>query len=989
MKDLMRVFFVLVFMGQALPVFAQMALRYETTARGDITVIGSSLGYDCAATTPAPRVGVVNACGTNVADSAPDVYWRSDSPVAGQAEASTAISNSDARTTAVLGLPVGAEVLQAWLYWSASRLTGDPDDPVATLGRPGVFASELVASECWGVGTAWQCGANVTDEVRAYGSGPFRVSGVLTRNLQSLNSSVEYAAWSLVVAWRLPSEPLRHLQWWDGLVNVIDGAPMVFDVDGFVVPPVGASSRLSFIAYDGDVAASGDGLRVNGTALSNATNPADNVFNGSRSLLGVAVSVPGDLPQTTGSGGSMSGLDIDVFDISAQTGPGASTLQIAADTIGDVYQVGLVAFAISTVAPSFEDATLRVEGVSSGAILPGDRLAVTIDIQNQGFGEAMDVVVAATLPASLVLAPESIQVRSSPNDGAFSDASGDDPAEYDPARRAVRVRLGRGSDASSGGALSLGEGARITFEVVAAEDFLGESELQAFVSAAGNDGAVYPLWGTGTAPSDGVAEPTPFTVVNCATDDNCSGTTPFCRLDVPFGRCVACTDSAQCSGSSPVCDASIDSCRECLDSSECGEETPYCFAGGRCVECVPGLAGSCAGDTPFCDPLLIECVGCRSSDDCTDDAPVCGLSRTCGPCGNDTDCGAVAPLCNTSTGACVTCLTGREFTCDATCGDGVPVDVQEECDDGNRIIADGCDADCFVEIGWYCSASPTGSSTCTADCGDGQVAEGIEECDDANGTPDDGCTGCDIDSLWVCDGSPSVCSELQRCGDRIVQAGELCDDGDNVPGDGCDSLCALEEGFACPTPGEPCSPDRDSDGISDDIDSCPDVWDPSQSDEDGDDVGDVCDECPTAAGEPEFAGCSAGSDDVGVTDAEDDAGDADVIEPGDVTDVTEPFDAIDAIDMDAAASDAAEDDSTASHDTMADDATSPGPDSAIADARADGSTVPDAIDEPESAGDSSGCGVITTLAPTPTAVLVWACLWLPFMRRRRHSGLSN
>ena len=49
------------------------------------------------------------------------------------------------------------------------------------------------------------------------------------------------------------------------------------------------------------------------------------------------------------------------------------------------------------------------------------------------------------------------------------------------------------------------------------------------------------------------------------------------------------------------------------------------------------------------------------------------------------------------------------------------MDPGEECDDGNRLDGDGCDAGCLIEA-----------------CGDGRI-EGDEECDDGNSTDGDGC----------------------------------------------------------------------------------------------------------------------------------------------------------------------------------------------------------------------------------------------------------
>ncbi|HKO90190.1 MAG TPA: DUF4215 domain-containing protein, partial [Polyangiaceae bacterium] len=59
------------------------------------------------------------------------------------------------------------------------------------------------------------------------------------------------------------------------------------------------------------------------------------------------------------------------------------------------------------------------------------------------------------------------------------------------------------------------------------------------------------------------------------------------------------------------------------------------------------------------------------------------------------------------------------------------------------------------------------------------------------------------------DGGPSEPEpeiEIQGCGDSIVQTGEACDDGNSAGGDGCSATCAeIENGFACPVPGQLCS----------------------------------------------------------------------------------------------------------------------------------------------------------------------------------------
>ncbi len=97
------------------------------------------------------------------------------------------------------------------------------------------------------------------------------------------------------------------------------------------------------------------------------------------------------------------------------------------------------------------------------------------------------------------------------------------------------------------------------------------------------------------------------------------------------------------------------------------------------------------------------------------------------------------------------------------CGDNV-VDVEagEECDDGNLIPQDGCNASCLHEY-----------------CGNG-VREGVEVCDDGNLVDGDGCS--------------ADCLSDESCGNSIVDtaAGEGCDDGNHASHDYCSSICAVE-----------------------------------------------------------------------------------------------------------------------------------------------------------------------------------------------------
>ncbi|WP_293252735.1 DUF4215 domain-containing protein [Nannocystis sp.] len=97
------------------------------------------------------------------------------------------------------------------------------------------------------------------------------------------------------------------------------------------------------------------------------------------------------------------------------------------------------------------------------------------------------------------------------------------------------------------------------------------------------------------------------------------------------------------------------------------------------------------------------------------------------------------------------------------CGDKV-VGGDEECDDGNLVDGDGCEADCTLT---------------PAVCGNGNIEQG-EVCDDGN--TDDGDL-CSADCLT--ETVPAV------CGNGMQEGDEQCDDGNQVGGDGCEADCTI------------------------------------------------------------------------------------------------------------------------------------------------------------------------------------------------------
>ncbi len=488
-------------------VSAAPALRVQVSQKGDFALIGNTLGHDCRAGIPAPVVGTVGACGGSTGDSAPDVFWRSEAPAAGQAQANNTITLAQSRSTAVLALPTGATVTHAFLYWGARHASNAADASVV-FERPGGFNQTVTATQSFNVNAGggdfyYQSVANVTTAVQTAGNGAFRVSGVDSVALPNLNQSVAFTGWYLVVFYSLATDPPRNLALFDGLDLVDNGAPQSATLSGFLVPTAGFDAKLGVATYEGDFDLTGDSLRfgkaplTNADRLSDALNPVDNFFNGTRSLLGVPVSVAGDLPQLTGGAGSMSSLDFDVVDITSRVTGGQTSADIQATSTGDVYLLGAFVTSISTFKPDFSTSAKSVVDLNGGSVLPGDVFEYSVLVTNTGNDTSVNTVLNDVLPAGVTYVPGSIQISQGPNAGSKTDATGDDQGNFNAATKTLTVRLGTGANATVGGTLAPGESTTVKFQVTIDASASGTIENQAQITAGGLKGAP-----PGTTPTD-------------------------------------------------------------------------------------------------------------------------------------------------------------------------------------------------------------------------------------------------------------------------------------------------------------------------------------------------------------------------------------------------------------------------------------------------------------------------------------------------------
>ena len=163
-----------------------------------------------------------------------------------------------------------------------------------------------------------------------------------------------------------------------------------------------------------------------------------------------------------------------------------------------------------------------------------------------------------------------------------------------------------------------------------------------------------------------------------------------------------------------------------------------------------------------------------------------------------------------SADGCSGCLVDFGFACTKVaggdvCSNGCRNGTKEEseaCDDGNNLSGDGCDNKCEIERGWHCDARPHPTeadavqSDCAVPCGDGIRLQVHEECDDGNRNDSDGCSAnCSIETYAACIEDKSLKSVCQVCGNGLVEGTELCDDAH--ASSACLSCSSIQAGFFC------------------------------------------------------------------------------------------------------------------------------------------------------------------------------------------------
>jgi uncharacterized repeat protein (TIGR01451 family) len=457
------------------------AQRFSLNAAGDITIT-ANVNTSCSTTTD--TVGSPNCANARAGTGNLTNNMHIIANVDVDADATT-FNSSRAR----LLLPVGATVAFAGLYWGGdTNATSRNQVRWATPANSAyttLTASVVDDSAATGAGQEYQAFADVTAAVSTAGGGTYTVANITT----TVGISNEYAGWSLVVVYRLASDPTRNMVVYDGYKRVENTAGLrTVDISltGFTTPPFGTvTSKLGIVAYDGDRGSTeGTAGLLFGTSTAtlspvfNGINPQTDVFNSTISTLGVIN------PDRSPNYNNTLGFDADLFTPNVQLPNGATTAVIRVSTTSETIDLGVVTLATNIFVPNIKDSfTKSVTDVNGGLVVPGDVLEYTLNFANTGNDPATRSVVVDAIPSNTTYVSSSISLLSTVSGmptGSRTDAAGDDSAEFDAGGNRIVVRLGRSATAIAGGVFNPGDSQQLKFRVTVNAGTPGDTTINNF-----------------------------------------------------------------------------------------------------------------------------------------------------------------------------------------------------------------------------------------------------------------------------------------------------------------------------------------------------------------------------------------------------------------------------------------------------------------------------------------------------------------------------
>ena len=243
--------------------------------------------------------------------------------------------------SASLGLNPDDTVEKAFLYWAGSG-TGDFDVKLNGQDYTAQRTFSIVGSNGFPYFAAF---SDVTAQVQATGNGTYTFSDLDLTNVipDYCPSGGNFGGWAIVIIYKNPALPLYQVNVYDGLQAVPNAITITLDSLN-VIDNLGA--QIGFVAWEGDKnIAVNESLRINGSVLQNALNPANNAFNGTNSFT---------------NSDQLYNMDLDVYDIGNNISIGDTSAVIKLTSGRDFVMVNSIVTKLNSRLP---DATIAIDRV--------------------------------------------------------------------------------------------------------------------------------------------------------------------------------------------------------------------------------------------------------------------------------------------------------------------------------------------------------------------------------------------------------------------------------------------------------------------------------------------------------------------------------------------------------------------------------------------------------------------------------------------------
>ena len=312
-------------------------------------------------------------------------------------------------SASVSGVPAGATIRAAHLYWAGSFSTQagstrtTPDYSVIFEGTVVTAPIDRRYTANYTIGPYdlhfYSGVANVTSLVSARGNpnGSYNFSGLSVNTAtQHCQTSSVTAGWSLVIIYEKSTEDLRVVNLFEGFQHY-RGSSITLSPANFRIPVAPINGKLAQITWEGDAGNSAilngftERLTFNGSILSDASNPINNQFNSISTILSA-------LPSIGATDNASHGIDFDAHPINAYLSAGDTSATTTYSSGGDLVLLSSEIISVTNTPVS----DLAISKIHIGNFNVGQNGTYTIAVQNNGpNSEPGTITVTDTLPAGL------------------------------------------------------------------------------------------------------------------------------------------------------------------------------------------------------------------------------------------------------------------------------------------------------------------------------------------------------------------------------------------------------------------------------------------------------------------------------------------------------------------------------------------------------------------------------------------------------------